>query len=250
LSTPEFIKEQLYPGEKVKSVIVQSKFVIFKETLAFTDSRLIIYRSGFLYRITEDHPYETITSIRAENSRPIECLIAFLFSLIAIAFYYARIDLTGLYSTVWPTTVYFSIIAGIVSSLVVAYYVYRGYGKLKACVVGGILLAILAILWFYLHYILPPISQALQSLLATNTYTSPIYLTNPLLFNELVNYVFSNIASDTAVITSTIYGIIALICFITRLSLVLLTFGEGWGAVTFHPYNAEVIKTVRAALKQ
>jgi hypothetical protein len=246
LSTPDFIEEQLSPGEKVKSIIVQSKFVIFRETLAFTNRRLIIYRSGFLYRITEDHPYETITSIRAENSRPFECLIAFLVSLIAIAFYYARIDLTWLFPTAWPTTVYFSVISGIGSSLVVAYYIYRGNGKLKAYVAGGILLAIIAGLWFYLHYVLPPLSQILLGFLATN----PFYLANSILFDELVNYIFSKIASDTAVIISTLYGIITLICFIVRLNFVLLTFGEGWDVVTFHPYNAEIIKTVRAALKQ
>ncbi len=249
MSTPKFIEEQLSKGEKVKTIVVQTKYVIFKETLAFTDRRLITYRSGFLYRITQDYPYDNIISIRSENSRPIECLIAFLISLIAIAIYSWNIDLSRIAPTDYPSTVYFSFAAGIVSALVIAYYVYRSHGRLKALATGGVLLVILAGLWFYLHYILPPLSQITLNFFATNPYTSPMYLNNPFIFDEFVTYVFSKIASDTSIIFSIIYGVIALICFIVRLSLILLTIEESWETVTFHPYNPEIIKLIREHLR-
>lgn len=249
LSTPKFIEEQLASGEKVKSIIKQTAYMVLRETLAFTDRRVIVHRSGFLHKSTCDYPYETISSIRAENTRPIECLIAFLVSIVGIAFYYTNIDLTWLYATDFPTTVYFSVIAGIISAAVIGYYVYRGWGRLKAIAVGGALFVILGGLWYYIHYMLPPLSQLLLNFFATSQHTSTLYLENTLIFEDFVSEVFSKIASDTAVIISTIYGIIALICFIVRLSLVLLNIEEGWDSITFHPYNPEIIKLIRAAWK-
>lgn len=245
LSVHKFIEEQLCRGEKVKLVIPQRKYIFLRETVVLTDMRVLVFRSGFLLRIIQDFPYDTVSSIRAENTRPVEGLAAFLFSMVALWFFLANIDLRWIIPTDYPTTVYFSVLSGIISAAVVSFYVYREYGRTHAMVAGGIVFGFLAIVWYFLHYLVPPLKQGALQFIITNVYLAPYYL--PL--KDIIDNVCFTFGSNLTVVTAIVYGLVALVCFAIRLSLVRLDIEEGWQSITIRPYKPEIIKIIREASK-
>ncbi len=243
LSTPKFIEDQLAKGEKVKRAINQTAYIVLRETVAFTDRRVIVYRRGFGINSIREFAYDNISSIYGEKTRPIECLAAFIVSILAIAAFYYNVDLTMYFPTDYATPVYISFISGIISGAVIAYYVYRGYGRLKAIAIAVVLLGLIAIAWYFIHYLLPVMKEGTLTFFATNEFTKPYYW----FLEYSINDFYSILPSQITGAISTLYGIIALFLYIIRLSLILLNIEESWDTVTIHPYNPEIIKIIREA---
>ena len=138
-----------------------------------------------------------------------------------------------------------SVLSGIISAVVVSFYVYREYGRTHAMVAGGIVFGFLAIVWYFLHYLVPPLKQGALQFIITNVYLAPYYL--PL--KDIVDNVCFTFGSNLTVVTAVVYGLVALVCFAIRLSLVRLDIEEGWQSITIRPYKPEIIKIIREASK-
>lgn len=241
MSTPKFVEDQLCSKEKIKSVITQRAYFILRETIYITDRRVLVHRSRFGVNSIQDYTYDKVSSIYAENTRPIECLAAFLFSVVAIVFFLGKIDLTFYFPTDYPTNLYFSVLASIISAGVLVFYVYRSYGGMKTIAAAVVLFGFLVCEWYFFNYLVPPLKQGVLNFVASASYTAPYYY----FLKPIVDSVSSIYPTQLAILVSTIYGIIALVCFIARISLILLIMEQAWQTVTIRPYDPEIVKIIR-----
>jgi hypothetical protein len=189
----------------------------------------------------KDFTYDKISSIYAENTRPYECLAAFLFSIVAIIFFQENIDLTSIFPTNYPTNLYFSILASIISAAVVVLYAYRSYGGMKTTATLVVMFGFLACEWYFFNYLAAPLMQSALSFIASNSYTAPYYS----LLKPIISSIGSMYPTQFAIVVSTIYGIVALVCFIARISLIQVLMEQAWQTVAIRPYNPEIVKFIR-----